>query len=204
MSAKATRPPVGEAGDGSVELQPPQGFVGDRCKSGEAGFVTEEHNRVDMGCRDRGETMEFATEDRWANLVNELALVVHPEVACDGEQVMDAAAEDDNQPKFSRDEYLSTEEVSNWVLSRIHKVNQFLGVSFEGHEDKALKLFTAIEESWKEGAPVRQEVNPVKQTGRSARELRKLECSINYDQRKGGDGQGVRKGSGNQLLLQCG
>lgn len=195
---------MGDADDGSVELQPPQGFVHDGCKSSEARFVTEEHSQVDMGCRDRGETMEFAAEDRWANLVDELALVVRPEVACDGEQVMDAAVEDDNQPKFSGDEYPSTEEVSNWVLSRIHEVSQFLGVSFEGHEDKALKLFTAIEESWKEGAPVRQEVNPVMQTGRSARELRKLECSINYDRHKGGDGQGVRKGRGNQLLLQCG
>ncbi|KAL7254183.1 hypothetical protein ACSBR1_008562 [Camellia fascicularis] len=54
-----------------------------------------------------------------------------------------------------------------------------------------------VSDSWRDGAPTQDVVEPMKHNGKSVRELRKLECSINYDQKKGGNGRGTRKGLGN-------
>ncbi|KAI7987782.1 Protein BLISTER [Camellia lanceoleosa] len=47
----------------------------------------------------------------------------------------------------------SSEAVSNWVLERIGEVSRCLGVSFVGHEEEALRLFAAVEASWRQGIP---------------------------------------------------
>ncbi|KAI8016205.1 hypothetical protein LOK49_LG05G02891 [Camellia lanceoleosa] len=58
----------------------------------------------------------------------------------------DSAGKEDDPPQ--------PEEDSVWVLSRVFKVSQYLGVSFEGLE--AFNLFSAIKESWRRGAPLGQ------------------------------------------------
>ncbi|GMP34337.1 hypothetical protein CsSME_00007246 [Camellia sinensis var. sinensis] len=49
----------------------------------------------------------------------------------------------------SRDKVPLAEEVSDWVLEQINDVNWLLGLSFEGHEDEALRLFSVVEASWR-------------------------------------------------------
>ncbi|KAI7981849.1 hypothetical protein LOK49_Contig11G00022 [Camellia lanceoleosa] len=160
---------VGGSGGGSMVLHSSLGVVTDGCLLAEAGSALEECRQVDIACRDKRGTVENVARDRWVASVDELALVVCLEVAGHGEQALPAAVEAVDLLEFLREESPSTEEVSNWVLSRIHEVSQFLGVSFEGHEDEAMNLFIAIEESWKEGVPVRQDVNPVELNGRRCR-----------------------------------
>ncbi|KAI7984016.1 hypothetical protein LOK49_LG15G02449 [Camellia lanceoleosa] len=55
----------------------------------------------------------------------------------------------------------SPEAVSEWVLSRIADVSRLLGVSFEGHEAEALRLFTAVEHSWRQGASPSKDMSAV-------------------------------------------
>ncbi|KAI8011637.1 hypothetical protein LOK49_LG06G03126 [Camellia lanceoleosa] len=45
----------------------------------------------------------------------------------------------------------SVSEVLNWVLRRISEVSQLLGISFEGHEAEAMRLFSAVDMSWRNG-----------------------------------------------------
>lgn len=117
--------------------------------------------------------------------------------------VNEVAANDESETEvdFQGNDPPKTEKVLAWVLSRINGVSQYLGVSFEGHEVKALKLFSIIEESWRGGVPLGKEMRTKGQKQKNSRELRKLECSINYDQDKEGKGRGGRKGRETQLLL---
>lgn len=64
-------------------------------------------------------------------------------------------------------------------------------------------MFYAIEESRRGGVALGQEVRSEGQKQKNSRELRKSECSINYDRDKGGEGGVGRKSHGTQLLLSC-
>ena len=52
-------------------------------------------------------------------------------------------------------ENLTPEEVSEKVLGQISEVSKMLGVTFEGHEIEAMRLFSAIEDSWRSKLPAR-------------------------------------------------
>ncbi|KAI7982618.1 Protein STRUBBELIG-RECEPTOR FAMILY 7 [Camellia lanceoleosa] len=54
---------------------------------------------------------------------------------------------------LSGEEIPSALAVSQWVLDRITEVSRCLGLSLEGHEDEAMRLFAAVEASWREGTP---------------------------------------------------
>ncbi|GMQ02899.1 hypothetical protein CsSME_00048925 [Camellia sinensis var. sinensis] len=103
----------------------------------------------------------------------ELSLVIHP-LACstmfDLGEDSPAVPQGENEHKdeLTGLEDPSIDAVSEWVLRRISEVNRSLGVSFEGHETEALRLFIVVETSWRQGVPIMGE-------------LRNLECSVNYD-----------------------
>ncbi|GMP71231.1 hypothetical protein CsSME_00029725 [Camellia sinensis var. sinensis] len=73
----------------------------------------------------------------------------------------------------------------------------------EGHEGDALKLFSAIEASWKQSNLGDSNLQMVGQKDKRARELRRLECSINYDRNMKGSDRRFRNERGDQLLLPC-
>lgn len=75
---------------------------------------------------------------------------------------------------------MSQVEVSKWVLKRISGFSKFLGVSYDGFEERTMQLFLDIEEKWRKGA-----MSDSKKSGRKnrkgVRELKRLHCSANYD-----------------------
>ncbi|THG17801.1 hypothetical protein TEA_015414 [Camellia sinensis var. sinensis] len=67
-------------------------------------------------------------------------------------------------------------EVSTWVLSQMKEVSSLLWVSFVGHEKEAMRLFSAIEASWRGSALMGKQIQVVGQKGKGARELQNLQC----------------------------
>ncbi|KAI8019334.1 Developmentally-regulated G-protein 2 [Camellia lanceoleosa] len=107
---------------------------------------------------------EVILEPEWSNSGDALALVVRLEVIADvafGLPYPEPDSEAALGADFCMDHPLSSNEVSDWVLDRISKVSKFLGVSFEGHEDEALRLFSVIEASWSGEGVGREEVQVV-------------------------------------------
>ncbi|KAG5528718.1 hypothetical protein RHGRI_029397 [Rhododendron griersonianum] len=94
---------------------------------------------------------------------------------------------------------MSQEEVSNWVLKRISGFSKFLGVSYDGFEDRTMRLFLDIEEKWRKGA-VKVTKKGGSKVNSGARELKRLECSINYDGRKKEGEKGFEGVEGVNLL----
>ena len=94
----------------------------------------------------------------------------------------------------------SADEVSEQVLRQICEVSKVLGVTFAGHEMEAMRLFTAIELS-RRGTTKTVDVGRTRQENRLARELQKLEWSVNYE----GKSCGSRGGRSNNKLnsLKC-
>ena len=64
-------------------------------------------------------------------------------------------------------------------MRQICEVSKVLGVTFEGHEQEAMRLFVAIETSRNRKGTELGKRSPRKEQ-RLARELQKLEWSINY------------------------
>ena len=90
----------------------------------------------------------------------------------------DDCNEELREPGFG-EESLAPEEVSEWVMSQIDEVSRLLGVTFEGHEQEAMRLFSAIEDTWMSNFP--EKVDKHKRVSNKLdRELRKLECSMSY------------------------
>lgn len=83
---------------------------------------------------------------------------------------------------FGRNGIPAAEDVSDWVLKRITEVSQLLGLSFKGYKEEALRLFSAIEASWRKGSPSNPVGTVAETNRRGKRELRNLVCSINYEQ----------------------
>lgn len=89
-------------------------------------------------------------------------------------------------------------EVSKWVLKRINGVSKFLGVSFDGFEDRTMQLFTEIEENWRKkvGSKTRNSGN---KANKGVRELKRLQCFVNYEGRKEGEKESEEAARGNLL-----
>lgn len=101
-------------------------------------------------CCDGRTEVEGDDDVRWANKADEMAMVVQPEAVSVETNMVDKVDADEEPAidvDFQGTDPLQPEEVLAWVLSRINEVGQYLGVSFEGHEVEALKLFSTIEES---------------------------------------------------------
>lgn len=94
---------------------------------------------------------------------------------------------------------MSQADVSKWVLKRINGFSKFLGVSFDGFEDKTMQLFTEIEEKWKNGASEEVKKGGTK-VSKGVRELRRLQCSVNYEGRNKGRERGSEVVEGSNLL----
>ena len=125
---------------------------------------------VQEGPSDRGEEVQVLT----------------PKVVCQGNYTDEYRDKDDGV------EALSIEEVSEWVLCQINEVSRLLGVTFEGHEKEAMRLFSAIEDTWRSKLPARG-AKHMKKKGKLARELRKLECSVSYGRVTAGRGKDLLK-----------
>ena len=77
-------------------------------------------------------------------------------------------------------------------MCQISEVSRLLGVTFEGHELEAKRLFSAIEATWRSNLPARGTKN-ARRRDKLANELRKLECSVTYGRDNGGRGRGNAK-----------
>ncbi|KAI8008766.1 hypothetical protein LOK49_LG07G00227 [Camellia lanceoleosa] len=82
--------------------------VGPSQPSSEVGLLVEAARPLVGGAGDGRETTELMAKAHWVDLVDELALLVCLEKACNREEVTDVANEADDQPEFARDEYPST------------------------------------------------------------------------------------------------
>ncbi|GMP85134.1 hypothetical protein CsSME_00038413 [Camellia sinensis var. sinensis] len=145
-----------DAGRPSAGAQHPEYPHDGECLLGHESPTLEEQHRTLSGSRGNRMEVWSADETRWANMADELAMVIW--LTEEGtEQDMLIAAEEGRESEvekvFLGDDPPYAEEVSAWVLDQISEVRQLLGVSFEGHEDEAMKLFSVIEESWRGGAP---------------------------------------------------
>ncbi|CAL5341337.1 unnamed protein product [Camellia sinensis] len=176
------------------------------------GVERHEHRLSTAGFSESQLQQPVYAEHRWSSMLDELAMVVRPEAGSD-----EVAVENNVNEVIGSDEVelesgivgsdvdiLTPEEVSAWVLSRINEVSQLQGVSFEGHEEEALRLFSALEESWRGEVPLQQGMDSCSHNDRNAGELRRLECTVNYDRSQGGGVHCTRRGRDQPLLLSCG
>ncbi|GLT55530.1 hypothetical protein SLA2020_286440 [Shorea laevis] len=80
-----------------------------------------------------------------------------------------------------------------WVLERVKNFCTVVGLSYEGYEEQMMALFSAIERNRKVSTVTKHtEVLPKSKT-KGKRELQRLECSINYDSKRGSDSQAKAK-----------
>lgn len=94
---------------------------------------------------------------------------------------------------------MSQEEVFNWVMKRINGFSKFLGVSYDGFEDRTMQLFKGIEDRWRKDSVTKAKKGGSK-AKKGARELKRLQCSVNYEGRKK-MGEGCSEGvEGTNLL----
>ncbi|GMP65641.1 hypothetical protein CsSME_00026350 [Camellia sinensis var. sinensis] len=91
-----------------------------------------------------------ATVGQWADEGENLPLVLLPLAMEIGESTVVEVGTVSETPVtgFQGNDPLGLGEVSAWVLPQIKEVSSLLGVSFVGHEE-AMKLFSAIEASWR-------------------------------------------------------
>jgi hypothetical protein len=88
---------------------------------------------------------------------------------------------------------------SDWVIQKV-KTCHVVGLSCEGFEAKMMALFTAIEAS-RQHIVLTSSPRSLSQTlNRGHRELNRIACSINYDNKGGHSSRGKKKG-GVQLVL---
>jgi hypothetical protein len=90
---------------------------------------------------------------------------------------------------------LGDSSYSYWVLQCVKEIYPIVGISYAGHEEPFFALLTVIEEEYH-----REEIGSLSKLGiKGNRELRNLECSINYDARGKCSSHG--KGKDRELLL---
>jgi len=68
--------------------------------------------------------------------------------------------------------------VSKWVASKLKSIAATIGVAFSGYESEVTHLLSRIE---KNSAVPKQSVQRTPSSIRRQRELRRLECGVNYD-----------------------
>lgn len=81
---------------------------------------------------------------------------------------------------------------SDWVLRKVEELSSFLRISYAGYEEQFRALITTIEA----GHPAM-----ARSAAKKERELKRLECSINYNSKGGSafrDKGNVRAVKGNQ------
>ncbi|CAL5423730.1 unnamed protein product [Camellia sinensis] len=145
-----------DAGRPSAGAQHPEYPHDEECLLGHESPTLEEQHRTLSGSRGNRMEVWSADETRWANMADKLAMVIWlTEEGTETDMLIAAeeGRESEVEKVFLGDDPPYAEEVSAWVLDQINEVRQLLGVSFEGHEDEAMKLFSVIEESWRGGAP---------------------------------------------------
>lgn len=78
-----------------------------------------------------------------------------------------------------------TKETLDWVFKKVKEIQSCVGLFYDGYEEQLMALLVAIEagRSTAEKSTVRRE-----------RELRRLHCSINYDNKEGTSGRDRVKG----------
>jgi hypothetical protein len=96
------------------------------------------------------------------------------------------------------------EQVScEWVLERVKKFCTVVGLSYDGYEEQMMELFSAIEENRKASTVFNTtEVLPKSKT-KGKRELQRLECSINYDSKRGSDSKAKAKVRGVRMVNEA-
>lgn len=87
---------------------------------------------------------------------------------------------------------------SSWVIQNIRAISQMLGVSYDGFEDRALALFAELDRRNAQKTETSPQTNKgkKKQQVGGSRELKQLQCSINYDRIEGHT-------EGANAILQC-
>jgi hypothetical protein len=85
---------------------------------------------------------------------------------------------------------------SDWALHYVKEICPIVGIFCVGHEEQSLSLLTAIDEEH-----CREELASLSNLGiKGSKELRNLECSINYDSR----GESSSHGKGKvQVSYRC-
>ncbi|KAJ9704892.1 hypothetical protein PVL29_003104 [Vitis rotundifolia] len=91
-------------------------------------------------------------------------------------------------------EMVSNEEEENWEESSLAKFSQFLGFPTKGLEKEILSFLTKIRQRRE-----RIHSRELLEKSKFDRELKRLECSVNYE--GGSKHKGLSKGKGNQLLV---
>ncbi|GMP85128.1 hypothetical protein CsSME_00038410 [Camellia sinensis var. sinensis] len=171
------------------------------------GRLTEEMQIAAMSCRltEEPQTAAMSWEDRMETVdavKHDLALVAQPLAMGSDEGLWQQSSNSasGHHAWFGETAIPSNSAVSEWVLERISEVSCLLGVSFEGHEAEAMRLFSAIEASRRPGSSGSGKTSSV--AGRKgARELKNLRCSINYDHVDRMAGREVRKPRGGGPFL---
>ncbi|KAI8021923.1 hypothetical protein LOK49_LG03G02009 [Camellia lanceoleosa] len=107
-------------------------------------------------------------DGRWLDEDKNLSLVIYP-LAMETESVAVTRVETTSETMrngFKGQDLLGLGE----VLSQIQEVSCLLGVSFVGHEDEAMKLFSAIEASWRGSAHLGKQLQVVGHKGNAVAE----------------------------------
>jgi hypothetical protein len=84
-------------------------------------------------------------------------------------------------------------ESTDWVIERIRGFCKVVGISCPGFEEKLLDLFNVIE-TQRFSDRMRQFNSPSPMRNRGQREVKRLECSVNYEGKGGQSSRLTRKG----------
>ncbi|CAL5419966.1 unnamed protein product [Camellia sinensis] len=131
-----------DAGRPSAGAQHPEYPHDGECLLGHESPTLEEQHWTLSGSRGNRMEVWSADETLWANMADELAMVIWlTEEGTETDMLIAAeeGRESEVEKVFLGDDPPYAEEVSAWVLDQINEVSQLLGVSFEGHEDEAMK-----------------------------------------------------------------
>jgi hypothetical protein len=120
--------------------------------------------------------------------VNILALVSRLDEVLGGSEMLDV------QPLAVMEKDLGDVPMStDWVFERIRGFCKVVGISCPGFEDKLMDLFNVIE-AHRYSDRVRHDNNLSAMGNRGQREVKSLECSVNYDGKGGQSSRLTRKG----------
>jgi hypothetical protein len=118
--------------------------------------------------------------------VNSLALVTRTDEILGGNEMLDVL------PLAVMEKDLGNES-TDWVIERIRGFCKVAGISCPGFEDKLMDLFNVIE-AQRYSDRVRHINNLSAMGNRGQREVKRLECSVNYDGKGGQLSRLTRKG----------
>jgi hypothetical protein len=134
----------------------------------------------EVGCEN-----ELREEGEGANI---LALVTRTYEVFGGSEMLDV------QPLAILEKELGDDPMSTeWVIERIRGFCKVVGMSCPGFEDKLMDLFNVIE-AHRYSDRVRHDNNLSAIGNRGQREVKRLECSVNYDGKGGQSSRLPRKG----------